>query len=109
WKMAAGAMAEKPRLLVGRELHRFDLAENELLGADANAVAVLERLRAADEPAVHAGAVSTAEIFDGGPRAFDVHFRVVARHERIDEGDPAVRPPPDERVARRKIELLQQE
>ena len=37
-----GAVAEKSGLLVGGQLHRLDLAENELLGADADAVAVLQ-------------------------------------------------------------------
>jgi hypothetical protein len=33
---------------------------------------------------------------------------VVARHQRVDEGDTAVRPPPDDRVAWWQIEFLQQ-
>src|SRR5689334_3208338 len=91
------------------ELHGGHLAEDELLGADAQPIAVRKGLNGADQSAVDPRTIAAVEIGERGLRALDAHLGVVAGNERIDERDPAVGAPTDERIARRKIEFLQRE
>jgi hypothetical protein len=101
-------MAEKTRSVSG-QLDRGDLAEDELLGSDPQPIAVGKRLHRANETAIDSGTVATAEIGKRGLRALDAHLGVMTGHEWVDESNPAVGAPTDERIAWGKIEFLQRE
>ena len=84
-------------------------AEDELLGADANAIAVGELGELLHRVAIDATAVAATEVFHHRSLVVDDDARVVARDGRIVNGDVAIVPTPYERVAKCQVELLQQE
>jgi hypothetical protein len=102
-------MTQEPRRLpFGSHRGGVDLAENELLGADAYPVPVVKRLRANEHVIVDTRSVATPQILNRRPVAVDENPSVVPGNQRVDYRDPAFRPTPDHGLALREIELLKQ-
>ena len=85
------------------------LAEDELLGADANAIAVSELGELLQWVAIDATAVAATEVLHHRSFVVDDDARVVARDGWIINGDVTIIPTPYKRVTKCQVELLQQE
>ena len=83
--------------------------ENNLLVADANAVSVFEHGLAAHLLPVHLEPVAASEVFADDLVALDEDLRVLTGYERIVDGHLALGAPPEDRLPRWQVELLQQE
>src|SRR5256885_7223907 len=102
-------MVKKAGWFVGAERHSIDLAEGQLLGTYANAIAVGKNVRRAEQAPIHSRAVAAAHVFEHRQLGADSDTCMMPRNERIDQRDAAVRTPTNECVSGWKVELLQQE
>ena len=108
-RVANGAKAERTRLSMLQPRELAHVAEHQLLGADANPIAVVKFGQPLDEAAVDAATVAAAEVFEHGLVVVDRDARVAPRNGRIEDGDVAIGPATDERLPGGEIELLKQE
>ena len=88
---------------------RLHLAENELLRADADPIAVIELGRFFYGNTVDATAVTTSEVLEDGVSVVDKDTCMPPRDGRVENSDVAIVTSTDERLSRREIEFLQQE
>ena len=101
------AKAERSRLTMNDRRLNAHLTEDELLRADANAIAVDEIGRPFDVVTVHTATISATDVFDDGVLIVHENSRMPARNGRIEDRDMAVVAAADEGLAGRKIEFLQ--
>jgi hypothetical protein len=103
---AARAVPQKTCRLRRSVRRRFDAAEHELLGADAQAVAVAELRGLANRLAVDLHAVTAVEIEEDRVVTVEHDASMVTRHERIFDRHVTIRAPAEDRSPAREIELL---
>ena len=87
---------------------RPDLAQDELLRPDTNAIPIRELLLSFEGNSIDPTAVAASEVLENCVVIVDEDPRMPARNGRIEDGDVAFVAPTDEGVTRREIEFLQQ-